>query len=324
MTQRLIIEIILTQACNRACSYCAGKEAKIDCATQDHGAYSKPINAFGDYELSAGVINFPALKKWLLFQKEQMTEFDIQIVLTGGEPTLVRTLPELIEWIAASGFKPPILYTNGRNISDLAAVENVKGKVKVCLTKHKEPYTKYDMALPRPPSFEEALGFLGDAQIPHLVKVLIGEKDENPEVPQGWIVEGIKRVYSPRLEEFLRQRKEYPSEMGTSSPYKWRWDGYGGRIDRRRTKFVPTIIMTALPTGNVFNCHLFKQVPISAIYELVPIKQMPVQLAFCNYQKQMPFPMPTHKEYLSQFEGTETLCELQHYVNLFENAAQGG
>jgi organic radical activating enzyme len=318
MTQRLIIEIIVTQACNRACSYCAGKEAKIDCITQEHGAYSKPINAFGDYELSAGMVNFPALKKWLLFQKGQMTEFDIQLVITGGEPTIVRTLPELIEWIAASGFKPPILYTNGRNISDLAAVENIKEKVKVYLTKHKEPYTKYDMALPHPPSFGEALGFLEDAQIPHLVKVLIGEKDEKPEVPEGWIVEGIKRVYSPELEEFLRQIDEYPPEIGTSSPYKWRWDGYGGRVDRRRTKFVPTIIMSVLPTGNVFNCHLFRDFPCSTIYELRSVREMDVNLAFCNYQKILPA-MAGGEKLFEAFSGAETLCELQHYVNLMSS-----
>jgi len=306
----------MTQACNRACSYCAGKEAKAG-AIIDHKTCSTPTNVFGDYDLNHGVINISALKKWLLFQKEQMSEFDIQLILTGGEPTLVRSLPELIEWIAASGFKSPILYTNGRNVSDLASVENIKDKVKICLTKHKEPYTKFDMELPNPPSFEEALNFLEEAQIPHIVKVLIGEKDEKPEVPEGWIIEGIKRIYSPHLETYLSQIKEFPSRLGTESAYRWRWDGYGDRIDRRRTKFVPTIIMSVLPNGQVFNCHLFKSEPCSTIYETVSIRQMGVQIASCNYQIVMPRPTDRDEAW-ARFKDTDTLCELQHYVNLME------
>jgi len=317
---RLIIEIIATMACNRACSYCAGKESKIDCATQDHGKYSRPINQFGDYELNSGIINFSVLKDWILFQKINMPDFEIQLVITGGEPTLIRTLPDFVQWSYDNGFLPPIIYTNGRNIADLGLISDPGKKCKVILTKHKEPLSSFDRDLIKPPKFEDAVEFCRFAEIPHLIKILVGENDnETPCYPAKWknvVIEGIKRIYSTDLEKMLEQKNQYPPKMDNSSPYKWRWEGYGDRISRERTKFIPSAVISVLPTGNVFNCHLFLGHPETTIYERTPINELQIQLAYCNYQGVFPTLCDTRDELISQFDGCDTLCELQHYVNL--------
>lgn len=294
MTQdlRLIIEILFTNSCNRNCPYCIARSRD-----SSYRGCQQKNNEQGDYKLESGIINIVRLKKWLLLQKSLQWK-EIQLVVTGGEPTLLRHYTEFLEWCKDNGFKKPILYTNGLNLKDLAELENPKELVKVMLTKHLDA------------DVSEQAKLLQELGIQFILKMLTdGRETEKPGIP-NCVIEGIRKAYPDDLEETLKEKAKYPMPFNCESPYKWRWKGYGSLIDRRITKCEKSVVITVDPTGNLFNCHLFFNV-IGSIYSDKLITEMDCQLGFCNWQADFN---------LANLEQNDTACEMQHYVNLFKTA----
>jgi MoaA/NifB/PqqE/SkfB family radical SAM enzyme len=244
-------------------------------------------------------LNLEQLKRWLIIQKEYLT--DIQLVISGGEPTIVRQYTELLSWLSSYSFATPILYTNGLNIKDLMYVNNPKKKVKIILTHHQTS----DVNQTR-----DYVRFLNDLEISFIVKVLVDKPTEILDFGDcKVVVEGIRKLYSKDPDTKLKQIQEYPMALDGSSPYKWRWNGYRDFIKWEWTAWKETFVFTVDPTGNVFNCHFFNEPPIGSIYDTEEIIQdKNIQIAWCY-----PF-----KNGIA--EDTKTRCEIQHYVNLFEEA----
>jgi organic radical activating enzyme len=301
MNHDTIIELLLTNNCNRDCAYCVGKSK--DETTAIH---AKAINDCGDYKMGAGVLNLRQVKRWLLHNDLNNSE-NAQLVISGGEPTLVRELPGFIDWLSDKGFKPPILYTNGRNIEDLAHMKNNKS-VKVILTKHLETeFRRHGNSL-----FKDKIKFLEDTQIPFLLKVLTDGREVEVDKVRNSVVEGIRKNYSDDVKECVAQVAGYENLLDGSSPYRWRWNGYGDKIDRTRTKMKLTKIYTVTPPGEIFNCHLFNEGSIGSIYDAELLKDKPSQLGLCFYADD-PIDLSIFPEL-----NCDTRCEIQHYANLME------
>jgi organic radical activating enzyme len=298
---RIILEILLTNSCNRNCSYCVAKSKDSESSVQQ-----KAVNDFGDHKLGSGILNLARLRQWLLLNK--LNEENCQLVVSGGEPTLVRELPIFINWLEDNNFKPPIVYTNGRNIGDFAMLNNPKS-VKVILTKHLEK--EFLVHSNSYSDFSGCVEFLENAQIPFLLKVLTDGRDVEAEPVRHSVVEGIRKSYSGDFEEKIKQLAEYGFPLSGESPYRWRWNGYGDKIDRRRTKWEPTVVYTVDPTGLIYNCHIFDR-NLGSIYSDDCLKSKPCQLAWCYY--------PDTADLSSDMDldsvEAETRCEIQHYVNL--------
>jgi len=299
---RIIIELLFTNSCNRNCGYCVAK-------SKDASSFGKAqfTNASGDYKLESGIINTVQLKKWLLVQRKRFD--DIQLVISGGEPTLVRHWIEFLDWCFDNGFKNPIVYTNGINLRDLLDCQhNPKDLVKIILTHH------LDIIICSPEGKEESTAnrveFLKDLEMNFMVKLLTNGKDMREfgdSLKCNYVVEGIRQLYSENAEEKARQLSSEIAPLSGDSPYRWRWNGYGDLIDRKRTQWKESILLTVDPTGNVFNCHLF-DVPVGNIYKLS--KNMTgLQTAWCPY-------WDTYNQ--ETMECKETRCEIQHYVNLMD------
>lgn len=287
---RLIIEILLTNSCNRNCSYCIAKSRD-----RSYRGYQQRNNEQGDYKLESGIINIVRMKKWLLLQKALQWK-EIQLVISGGEPTLLRHYVEFLQWCKDSEFQKPILYSNGLNLKDLAELKNPKELVKVLLTKHLDS------------DVSEQIKLLQELEIQFILKILTdGREIEKPNI-SNYVVEGIRKSYPDDLEEMLKEKSKYPKPFDCESPYKWRWKGYGDLVNREVTKCERTVIVTVDPVGNLFNCHLFHN-SIGSMYEDKLITEMSCQLGFCNWQSDFDF---------DNLERNDTACELQHYVNLFK------
>jgi len=308
-----VIEIAITDNCNRLCSYCIAKSKRSGVIKEhNHAPYSYPINDMGDYELASGIINMLALRKWLAVQKNVVGADNLQLVLTGGEPTLVRDIPCLIEWASDEGLPPPILFTNGANVPDLASVEDIKRKVKIYLTKHSESVPIEHLAQKNKQKFYDALKFIEEFDIPHKVKVLIKLGEEKPDVPDGWIVEGVRYPFD--MSKIDREMVPF----GNDFDFQWRFKGYGDKIDRKTTKVRKCFIVSVLPTGDIFNCHIYDN-PIGNIYDLKEITKLSLQPSLCNEQRIFPDESCTdYESYIKKIvdAGADTRCELQHYVNL--------
>ncbi|MDR0517203.1 MAG: hypothetical protein LBH25_09195 [Fibromonadaceae bacterium] len=302
---RTIIEILITNACNRRCSYCVArsKDSRYDSQTMK-------TNEYGDYKLEPGIINIPALRRWLLKQRH----LDPCAVITGGEPTIARHYTDLLDWLYDNEFKVPILCTNGLNIKDLAFMENAREKAKVILTQHLDNDIS-DCAL-----------FLKDMEIPTLIKVLANEKSDMEEKRErarkiseatGFktVIEGIRRPYPDSPDEMARIAEDYPNAFDGSSPYKWRWNGYGDRIGREQTNCTETVVWTVDPTGLIFNCHCFAN-PLASIYDCANLSDVPAQLAWCCDDMSV---FKNGALDVDAWRKTATKCELQHYVNLMES-----
>ncbi|MDR3000559.1 MAG: 4Fe-4S cluster-binding domain-containing protein [Fibromonadaceae bacterium] len=286
---RTIIELLLTNNCNKKCDYCIAKSDD-----KEYAAMSVKTNEYGDFKLSAGIINTEQLKRWLLFQKDYWQ--NIQLIITGGEPTIVRHYTEFIEWAYQNNFTPPILYTNGKNIKDLVYIQDVKKKIKVILTHHitsSEDETR------------EYVKFLNGLEIKFIVKYLMAKKKTVPDFGNCQVIkEGIRKVYSQDPEVKFKQMQEYPPGLDFISPFKWRCKEHKDYIDWSFTNSKKTVVFTVDPTGNIFNCHFFRE-PIGTIYNLEMHRD--VQLAWC------------HPIIDNVPDKSITLCELQHYTNLMEN-----
>jgi len=298
---RTIIEVLMTNNCNRNCSYCAGK-------TEDH-SYSTTqgkINEMGDYKLAGGIINTEQLKRWLMFQKPMLE--NIQIVLTGGEPTIVRHYTELLDWLSACGFMAPIIYTNGLNIKDLANLEKPNEKAKVILTHHQAS----DIA-----KTKEYAEFLQELGIKFLVKVLTDKPIERPDFGKCKVViEGIIRQHSKDLGEMIEEMKACPPSLAGWSPYKWRWNGHKPFIDMEWTPAHPSLIFTVFPDGHIVNCHFWRDPEIGSIYKLEDLLSKNAQIAWCYSFDGTPENPKDESEVVKN--ETVTRCEIQHYVNLME------
>ncbi|MCL2260537.1 MAG: 4Fe-4S cluster-binding domain-containing protein [Fibromonadales bacterium] len=257
-----IIELLISAGCDRACEYCISR-AKSETKN----------NESGDFKSADGYINMPVLRKWLLFQKNILK--DIQIIISGGEPTINRSWIDLLAWLHENKFEKPIVYTNGLNLKDLSLCETEPSKIcKIMLTHHfnsNEQMTK------------DLVQFMQDLKIQFLVKGLVSETEDNSKFVKSlgvpYVIEGIKKVAQSN-EEAMK------AAMGTSplsgdNPYFWRWNGYGNRINREWFKFsAHNYIFTVDVPGNIFNCHLFNQ-PVGTIYE--PKKMENLFNAGCVY-----------------------------------------
>jgi organic radical activating enzyme len=293
----VIIELLFTNSCNRNCAYCVARSKD-----KTYRGEQQKNNEQGDYKLESGIMNIVQLKKWLLAQKKRFG--DMQIVISGGEPTLLRHYTEFLDWCFDREFKKPILYTNGTNLKDLTNCQhNPKDLVKVLLTHHldsREDFTR------------ECVNFLKELEVDFIVKLLTRGKEMREfgdSLECRYVVEGIRELYSENPEEKARQLTEYMPLSG-DSPYRWRWNGYGDLIDRDRTAWKKTVVLTVDPPGLVWNCHLFES-PVGNIYE--PEKEMSnLQIAWCPY-------WDTYNQ--ETMECKETRCEIQHYVNLMEELA---
>jgi organic radical activating enzyme len=296
---RTILEILLTNSCNRNCFYCVAKSKDAESSIQQ-----KALNNFGDYKLGSGILNLAKLRQWLLHNK--FNEENCQLVISGGEPTLVRELPAFINWLNDNKFKPPIVYTNGRNIEDFAQLNDPR-HVKIILTKHLES----EFLAHGNRCFKDKIKFLEDARIPFLLKVLTDGREVEVERVKHSVIEGIRKPYSDDFDEKIKQIAEYKFPLDGTSPHKWRWNGYGDKIDRRRTKWEPTVIYTIDPTGLIYNCHLFDS-NVGSIYDLGLLKNKNAQLGWCHY------PDTAEKDAELRIAKGETRCEIQHYVNLMK------
>jgi len=288
---RAVVELLLTNNCQRECRYCLAQ-------TEDssYTTVQGKINERGDYKLAGGIMNTEQLKRWLAFQKKYLP--DVRLVISGGEPTIVRHYTELLEWIHNAGFAKPILYTNGLNIKDLANMDNPKDKVKVILTHHQTS----DIARTK-----EYVRFLKDMEIGFIVKVLADKPVEKPDLGCKVVVEGIIKQYSKNIEEKMRQMQEHPPALDGSSPYKWRWNGHRDFIDWEWTAWKESLVFTVFPAGHVINCHFWNDKPCGNIYELKNILEGGnLQIAWCH-----PFNGGVADEAV-------TRCELLHYVNIME------
>jgi len=291
---RIIIEILFTNSCNKNCSYCVAKSKD-----KSYKANQQKNNEQGDYKLESGIINIVQLKKWLLAQKKHFE--NIQIVISGGEPTLLRHYTEFLDWCFDNGFKKPLLYTNGANLKDLINCQrNPKELVNILLTHHLD--SKEDVT-------RDNIKFLKELEIDFIVKLLTKGKDMRElgnSLECNYVVEGIRQLYSENTEEAAKQLLE-DNPFSGNSPFRWRWNGYGDIIDRKRTLWKESVVLTVDPTGMVFNCHLFNS-PVGYIYE--PNKELTqLQIAWCPY-------WDTYNQ--ETMECKETRCEIQHYVNLFD------
>lgn len=254
----------------------------------------------GDYKAADGYINMPALKKWLLFQKTVLQ--DIQIVISGGEPTINRSWIELLEWLHLNGFAAPVVYTNGLNVKDLLLCETKPEKLcKIMLTHH------FDSSEQKTKDLAE---FMRDLGISFLVKGLVSETDDNSRFVKSLnapcVIEGIKKPMPAKFEEFAKIAAEN-SPLGGDNKYYWRWNGYGDRINRERFKFsLDSYILTIDVTGNIFNCHLF-QTPVGNIYKREELRGL--QMAGCVYLDTINLDKP---------EECDIRCEILHYAKLFK------
>jgi len=253
-----------------------------------------------DYKLTHGVINLCRLKKWLLLQKNTLE--DIQLIITGGEPTIYREWTDFLEWICGNKFKKPILYTNGLNLKDLfeCGVEP-RNLCKVILTHHlnfKENDTLRNVQL------------LKELNMDFLVKILIDEHTDNSAFAEKLsckhIIEGIRKIMPEDWESRKKIIEKYPSPLTGESPYAWRWNGYGSKINREKFKWTAdNFILSVDIAGDIFNCHLFKQ-PIGNIYEMKKMENL--QPALC---------MQVDESYdQNNFENNNWHCETMHYVSL--------
>jgi len=296
---RIILEILLTNSCNRNCSYCVAKSKDSESSIQQ-----KALNDFGDYKLGSGILNLARLRQWLLHNK--FNEENCQLVISGGEPTLVRELPFFINWLVDNGFKPPIVYTNGRNIKDFVQLNDPKS-VKIILTKHLEA----EFLAHGNGYFQDKIKFLENAQIPFLLKVLTDGREVEAEQVRHFVIEGIRKSYSEDFDEKMKQLAEYKFPLDGTSPHKWRWNGYGDKIDRRRTEWEPTVIYTIDPTGLIYNCHLFDS-NMGSIYDSDFLMDKRAQLGWCYYPDTADM---DNSKGMNNIKA-ETRCEIQHYVNL--------
>lgn len=300
---REIIEILFTNSCNKGCRYCVAKSKDTSYSSQQ-----LTINPHGDYRLASGIINIVQLKKWMLYKQSKNN--DIQLVVSGGEPTLLRHWVEFLDWCHCNNFAMPIVYTNGSHMADtkesnlkdlLNCQSNPNALVKILLTHHldtREEHTR------------DNVEFLKDLGMKFMVKLLTEGKDMRPfgdslECP--YVIEGIRKLYPGDDMEAAKIMSEY-NPLSGDSPYKWRWNGYGDLIDRERTKCRETVVFTVDHTGNIFNCHLFDEI-VGNIYELGEPSSM--QLAWCCYD------VETLTE--DNWKEKDTRCEIQHYVNIMEN-----
>jgi len=298
---RAIIEILFTNDCCNNCSYCVSNYKK------DKVPYTNAINENGDYQLSEGILNLSQLKRWLLDQKEKCE--DMQLVISGGEPTLLRHYVEFLEWCHAKEIKTPIMYTNGLNLKDLLNAEiEPKKLVKILLTHHFTIKGQEELDIQKT---KDKVNLLKEIEVPFILKLLTGGDDLSDLAKLfncRYVIEGIKRHYSSDPHIKANQLGSF-NAFSEDSPYRWRWKGYGNLINRERTLHREATVLTVNPTGAIFNCHEFNN-PISTIYDLEQSFQ-DMQPVICTYQDN-----PNNKFFSL---GKYTRCEILHYVNLFDN-----
>jgi len=290
---RTIIELLLTNNCQRDCRYCLAQTDDKSYATMQG-----KINEMGDYKIAGGMMNTEQLKRWLIVQKKHLP--DMRLVISGGEPTIVRHYTELLDWVHGAGFAMPILYTNGLNIKDLANLSNPKDKAKIILTHHQTS---------DPAKTREYVQFLKDLEMGFIVKVLADKPVEKPDFGNYCkvVIEGIRKPYSKDMEEKMRQMQEHPPALDGSSPYKWRWNGHRDFIDWEWTAWKESLIFTVFPAGHIVNCHFWNDEPCGNIYEPKNILDgFNPQIAWC-------YPFNG-----AEADKTVTRCELLHYVNIME------
>ncbi len=293
MVVRHVIEISLTEKCNNKCVYCASRR-------RDATSYSIPkeemeIKGENDKLKEIGV---ESLKKWLRFQ--QNTLGDIRIVITGGEPTTHGEWLSLLEWIADNGFKKPLLYTNGFNLKDLFATCRARDLCKVILTHHgdKEQTRLY-------------VQMLKELQMEFILKILVGENSDIDDLRMFgeslhcWTkYEGIRKL--PNDKEQAAKEIASKNVLGGESPYHWRWNGYGNKIDSERTKFAPSVVLSVVPVGEIFCCHHYDR-SLSNIDTPKVLENL--DMAPCIFVDTFDF---------NDLSKTETRCEILHYVNLMD------
>jgi len=287
-----IIEISLTERCNRSCEYCVSKKHRnIKYLSIDEIDRLKK----GEPYKTNTELNIEHLKNWLLFQKDYFD--DMKLVITGGEPTTHPEWMALLEWIKDNGFKRPLLYTNGFGLKDLFQSYKAKDLCSIILTHHgDEQSTKLSVQM------------LKELGMKFVLKILV-DLDSDIEFLREFgnslncelVFEGIKKI-SKSEEETLESLKTM-NPMKDENPYYWRYQGYGDKIARDRTKFVPDVcILTIVPIGQIFNCHHFNEGHIGDIE--YPKKLENINLAGCVYLDTLDLDVPF----------AETHCELVHYA----------
>jgi len=289
---RNVIELLLTNNCNQRCPYCSAQTDDVSYTT-----IQGKINEHGDYKTAGGVLNLEQAKRWLLAQKQFME--DIQIILTGGEPTIVRQWTEFVDWAYVNGFKAPIIYTNGLNIKDIAYIDNAREKAKVILTAH---------SISDDGKTRDICNLLNDMEVKHIVKVLTDKPMERPVYGKSRvIVEGIRKPLPKNMDEVAEIYQRYVQNLNGDNPHRWRYKGHLPFIDSMETAWVESRVFSVFPAGDIVNCHMWQDGAIGTIYDLGDISSNPhVQLAWC-------FPIENGIQ-----RRNVTRCETLHYVNLME------
>jgi MoaA/NifB/PqqE/SkfB family radical SAM enzyme len=294
-----IIEISLTERCGNSCSYCSAKKRRDFAHVRDEERQAgkrKPREWHQSQD-----IDIPALKKWLSYQKEAMA--DIQLVVTGGEPTMHPGWIDLLEWAKDCGFKAPILFTNGHGLKDLLRSGRARELCKAILTCHGGKTQTY-----------LHVRLLKEIGMKFLVKLLVGESSDIEKLRAYgkslgcWVkYEGIRRLALDR--EKVMKEISGKNVLAGESPYFWRWNGYGDKIDRETTGYKPAQIISVIPNGEIFSCHHYGE-SLGNIDEPKNLENL--ALAPC---------ILTSKELtLENVIGAEVRCEILHYVNLMEAA----
>jgi len=289
-----IIEISLTEKCNRQCEYCVSRKRR-DAKHMSPRETDRLAKSGEPYQFNTE-ITVPHLKNWLLFQKEHFG--DMRLVITGGEPTTHPEWLPLLEWIKDSGFRRPLLYTNGFGLKDLFQSYRAKELCGVMLTHHgDEQATKLSVQM------------LKELGMKFVLKILIGldcgiEKlrEFGSSLNCELVFEGIKKI--PKSEDEVLESLETMNPLKDENPYYWRYKGYGDRIARDRTPFAPAHILTIVPSGQIFNCHHFSEGSIGCTEYPKKLENLiPVSCVYLDTLK---------LEYPNPF--AENRCELMHYV----------
>jgi len=289
---RNVVEISLTERCNRHCGYCVSKKHRnIKYLSSDE---VKRLAAGEPYKTNTEM-NIDHLKNWLLFQKEYLD--DMKLVITGGEPTTHPEWMALLEWIKENGFKKPLLYTNGFGLKDLFQSYRAKDLCSIILTHHgDEQSTKLSVQMLKELGMKFVLKILVDmdSDIDYL-------RNFGNSQNCGLAFEGIKKL--PESEEEVLEGLKTMNPLKDENPFYWRYRGYGDKIARDRTMFEPfTYILTIVPVGQIFNCHHFNEGSIGDIEH--PKRLENLKSAGCVYLDTLDLDVPF----------AENHCELIHYV----------
>ena len=212
-----VAAIVFTSGCNFRCQFCynpmlvwPSKETESD---QSQNTAGHPRNKEQDNSLS-----LYSEDDLFLFLKNRAGKLD-GIVITGGEPTLHRDLPEFIKKIKDLGYAVK-LDTNGTNPEMIQKLLDAK-LVDYLAMDIKAPENKYELVTGIPVNFQkikESVKIIRESGLPYefrttiLPVLLTGEDVEN----MGQLLQGADKWY---LQKFKADTELVNPEFKIEEPY---------------------------------------------------------------------------------------------------------